>query len=287
MNRKRSFHKRGTLDLPIAFYKINAKDSNLSASSYWHPELEMGMVMQGTITMRIQDTTYSFTKGDIYIVLPDQLHGLCNVSKEAVRHLLIIDLKAVTMTREHFFQKTFVEPLTQGRMTMPKVLRRNHPAYEAVAQQMLRLGKVMIYSQGYKLVRYSAVLQICTALQPYCRIQEAAADTLPVNEIAKQCIAYIRDHYAEKLTLMDIAAGCSTHPNYLCAVFKKHTGQTVMEYLNRTRVEIGAKRLQDRKASISGIMAAVGFSSEETFRENFRKFKGVTPREYRKTVICE
>ena len=110
---------------------------------------------------------------------------------------------------------------------------------------------------------------------------------MPSNEIAKQCIVFIREHYAQRLTLAHIATGCLSQPNYLCAVFKKHTGQTVMEYLNRTRVEIGAELLQNRAMTIGEVMTAVGFSSEETFRENFRKFKGVTPREYRKTVICE
>ena len=52
MENNRTYHKRGTPDLPIAFYKIKARDCELS-SSYWHPELELGMVMKGTITMRI------------------------------------------------------------------------------------------------------------------------------------------------------------------------------------------------------------------------------------------
>ena len=286
MEKNRTYHKRGTPDLPIAFYKIRARDCKLS-SSYWHPELELGMVMKGTITMRIQNTTRSFAQGDIYIVLPNQLHGLRNVSRESVHHLLIADAKAFAMAGTHFFQKQFVEPLFQGRMTMPEVLRPDHPAYEKVAQQMHRLEQVQIYAEGYKLERYSALLQICAALQPFCRIRETAAEPLPSNEIAKQCIVFIREHYAQRLTLADIAAGCLSQPNYLCAVFKKHTGQTVMEYLNRTRVEIGAELLQNRAMTIGEVMTAVGFSSEETFRENFRKFKGVTPREYRKTVVSE
>ena len=280
----RSYHKRGTMDLPIAFYKIKITDYELSHSS-WHPELEIGIVQKGTITMRIGNTSRSFAQGDIYIVPPNQLHGLHNASKGAVEHILNINPSALAMEPTHFFQKTFVAPLTEGRLMMPEVLRPDHPAYEAVAAQLRRLAAAEIYTQGYKLERYAAVLQICAALQSYCQVQDTPVSTLPTNEIAQQCIAYIRENYARKLTLGNIAVGCSSQPNYLCALFKRHTGQTVMGYLNRTRVEISAELLKDRSISISDAMLAVGFTSEVTFRENFRKFLGVTPRAYRKQIF--
>lgn len=284
MENGRAYHKRGTSDLPIGFYKPKVTDSDFHYT-YWHPELEIGMVVSGTITMLMHNTTQSFSQGDIFIVPSNQLHGLRNAAKGTVQHLLIVDQKAFSMEREHFFQKEFVEPLIEGRLVMPGVLHPDHPAYEKVVKQMQRLARAQIYAPGYKLERYSAVLQLCTALQPYCRIRETMVRKLPTNEVAKQCIVYIREHYSSKLTLGDIAAGCSLQPNYLCSVFKKYTGQTVMEYLNRTRVDIGAELLQNRSVSISEAMAAVGFSSEETFRENFRKFKGVTPRQFRKNGV--
>lgn len=284
MDNGRAYHKRGTQDLPISFYKIKIADSDLF-NTYWHPELEIGLVVKGTITMLVENTTRSFAEGDIFLLPPNRLHGLRNASRGAVQHLLIVNVKAISMSPEHFFQKLFVEPLAEGRLTMPEVLHPDHPAYEKVVGQMHRLAEAQIYAPGYKLIRYSAVLQLCAALQPYCSIRETIVQTLPTNEIAKQCIIYIRDHYHRKLTLADVAAGCSLQPNYLCAVFKKHTGQTVMGYLNRTRVEISAELLKDRSISISDAMLAVGFTSEVTFRENFRKFLGVTPRAYRKQIF--
>ena len=284
MSNSRGYHKRGTKDLPVAFYKIKITDYELSRN-YWHPELEVGMVRKGTITMLIGNTSRSFAQGEIFIVPPNQLHGLHNASSGAVQHVLNVNPAALAMEQTHFFQKSFVEPLAEGRLTMPEVLRPDHPAYEAVATQLRRLAATEIYTQGYKLERYAAVLQICAALQPYCRVGDTSTSVLPTNGIVRQCVAYIRGNYAKRLTLGDIATGCSAQANYLCAVFKKQTGQTVMEYLNRTRIEIGAKRLEDREASIAEVMTSVGFSSEETFRENFRKFKGTTPREYRKKAL--
>ena len=280
----KAYHKRGTTDLPIAFYKMPITERELS-HTYWHPEIEIGMVMKGTITMLIGNKTCSFAQGEIFVLPPNQIHGLRNASKGAIQHVLIADSLAITMCQTHFFQKSFVEPLIDGRLMLPERLTLEHPAYEAVSGQMKRLAKVEIYKPGYKLQRYAALLHICAALQPYCRAREALVPVLPTNDLARQCIVYIRGNYARRLTLAEIASNCSSQPNYLCAVFKKHTGQTVMEYLNRTRVEIGSELLKERTATISSVTVAVGFSSEVTFRENFRKFKGISPREYRKNVL--
>jgi len=283
MEQSREYRRRGTPDLPIAYYR---RSERKTPHCIWHPELELILAVEGTVTMQLNTATRSFSAGDILIISPNQPHKLLNKSKGAVLRYLIIDPMALTMTQEHVFQKTFVDPLAQGRLELPELLTPEHPAYEKVLQQMQRLDDAQIYFPNYKVLRYSVALQVCMALLPYCRIcRENTLDMLPPNEIARHCAVFIHTNYARKLTLGEIAAGCSVQPNYLCAVFKKYTDQTVMGYLNRTRVEAAAVLLQDKSISVAHVMSRVGFSTEAAFRENFRKYKGLTPRAYRKQLI--
>ena len=55
-------------------------------------------------------------------------------------------------------------------------------------------------------------------------------------ELVAPVFPYIAEHYAQKITLKDLAAACCVNVSHLCRVFKKLTGKTVMEYLNEYRL---------------------------------------------------
>ena len=103
----------------------------------------------------------------------------------------------------------------------------------------------------------------------------------PHEEPFKQMMAYIDRHYAEKITLDDIAAQGGTGKTLCTAIFRKYTGETPVECLIRRRIEAGTEALLGSGGSIAGIAYACGFSSASHFTEVFRKKMGCTPREYR------
>lgn len=61
------------------------------------------------------------------------------------------------------------------------------------------------------------------------------------NEAVKNCMLYINQHFCERISLEDLAVQLHIHPNYLCTLFKEHTGQTVFQYLHRILMEHAAK----------------------------------------------
>lgn len=63
--------------------------------------------------------------------------------------------------------------------------------------------------------------------------------------------------------------------------FKKATGNTVVEYIQRVRVEAAKKDLEKGRKTVSEVMYDVGYSDPTAFREVFRNYVGLTPLEYR------
>ena len=96
------------------------------------------------------------------------------------------------------------------------------------------------------------------------------------------CMQYIQNRITEKLTLEEIANHCHLHPNYLCAVFKQYTGETLFQYRNRFRVETAIALLQQEKLPISKVAELSGFRSECQFYQKFKEHTGITPRAYAK-----
>ncbi|MBR2562605.1 MAG: helix-turn-helix transcriptional regulator, partial [Eubacterium sp.] len=71
------------------------------------------------------------------------------------------------------------------------------------------------------------------------------------------------------------------NPSYLSTLFKQVTGQTFKEYLNHVRIQEAQRLLTHTDYPIMEISIACGFSDQSYFTKVFRKYTGLTPRQYR------
>lgn len=94
-------------------------------------------------------------------------------------------------------------------------------------------------------------------------------------------IAYTNEHYAENLSITDIASQFDFTPNYLSSMFKKHTGINFVEYLTKLRLNKAKELLLCGNQSIKEIGESVGYYSQSYFTKIFIKYENCTPGEYR------
>ena len=92
---------------------------------------------------------------------------------------------------------------------------------------------------------------------------------------------FIRQHYAEKLTLESIAAEVCLSPGYLSSLFKAEAGESLFAYLNRFRVKRSQQLLLESNASLVDVAHACGFEDQSYFARVFKKYTGVSPGKYR------
>lgn len=102
------------------------------------------------------------------------------------------------------------------------------------------------------------------------------------NVNMEKILAYMKEHYAEPLTLTAVAKHFYFNPCYLSSYFSSHLYEGFIEYLNKIRIEEAAKFLMEGIASISEISGMVGFSDHSYFCKVFKKIKGISPSEYRR-----
>lgn len=93
---------------------------------------------------------------------------------------------------------------------------------------------------------------------------------------------YIHEHYAEPLSLTEIAKHFHFNPSYLSSYFTSHNKEGFSEYLNKIRVEKAADLLKQDFASISEISGKVGYSDHSYFTKVFKKLTGISPSQYKK-----
>lgn len=96
-----------------------------------------------------------------------------------------------------------------------------------------------------------------------------------------KCMDYVSRHYKEKIYLQDMAESLGLSSTYLSRLFARETGMQLQEYINRFRVERAANLLTYSEESISYIAEYVNFPSQSYLGKMFRKYKHMTPKEYR------
>ncbi|WP_379160018.1 helix-turn-helix domain-containing protein [Paenibacillus sp. sgz5001063] len=95
------------------------------------------------------------------------------------------------------------------------------------------------------------------------------------------CQNYIFNHLYEELTLGKLADVVGLNASYLSQQFKKDTGLAVSDYIQRERIE-EAKRLMDLPGiTLSDIATRLHFNDQSYFTKVFKKYTGMTPRQFR------
>ena len=104
------------------------------------------------------------------------------------------------------------------------------------------------------------------------------------NSHVKKIKRYISEHLASCISLSALAAAVHLAPEYLCALFKHHTGETIFEFINRERIEEAKQRMLSDDSSLLEIAASCGFPNYNYFSTTFKRLVGVTPSRYRKNA---
>lgn len=111
-----------------------------------------------------------------------------------------------------------------------------------------------------------------------------------VNEERKQAyshainriMAYIHEHILQEINLEQIAEEVFLHPNYLSHLFKKEVDISLIQFINRRRIEESKYFLLHTTSTISDIALLFHFCNQSYYTSLFKKYTGVTPKEYRR-----
>lgn len=101
------------------------------------------------------------------------------------------------------------------------------------------------------------------------------------SELIKKAIGYIYEHFNTPLTLEETAESVHLHPSYFSSLFKQSTGSSFKEYLNMVRIEESKRLLSNTDFSIIDVAVAVGFDDQSYFSKVFKKYTGLTPKQFR------
>ena len=178
-------------------------------------------------------------------------------------------------------------------LTMLAGLRSEYPDMQVIvltgyrdfqyAQEAIRLGVARFLLKPSKMGEINEALAAVTA-----RLDKAAPEeeTEELREhsgsfLVRQATAYIEKHYAEKLTLQEVADACYVSQWHLSKLLNRHTDGNFYDVLNSVRINAAKRLLRDPSLKIGEIGEMVGYADTAHFARVFKKLVGMSANEYR------
>lgn len=107
------------------------------------------------------------------------------------------------------------------------------------------------------------------------------------SQVIEDCINYIEFNLTEELNLDVLARRFSVHSSTLSKKFKHEMGETLTDYINERRVRASLPLLAATRLPVGEVAEKVGYLNENYYSRIFKKIQGMTPREYRNTMLGE
>lgn len=100
------------------------------------------------------------------------------------------------------------------------------------------------------------------------------------NHLVKSAMEYIGDKYKKNIMLIDLAKHLGVTPQYMSRVLNAYSDLTFSELVSKDRIE-ESKILLRGNMKVNEVAFSLGFQSQNYFTKVFKKFTGMTPREYK------
>ncbi|ASU32878.1 AraC family transcriptional regulator [Mucilaginibacter xinganensis] len=251
-----------------------------------HAEIQITWIRKGEGTLLAGNSMHVFREGEIYVIGANLPHlfksdpAYFQGDSEREVHTVTIffnpsgKLSALFSLPEMKTVKTFITQ-NQSGFKVPDSM------YTAMAARIAAIQKASGVEQLYSFIELLNVLSATNNLQPLSSGSYSFSMTDPEGMRIASVYNYIMQNYSSPLTLEDVAMQAHLTPTAFCRYFKKHTRHTLVNFVNKVRVNEACKMLVNGSAkSIATIAYSCGFNSITNFNYVFKTITGVSPRDY-------
>jgi len=135
-------------------------------------------------------------------------------------------------------------------------------------------------SQWTQAARALTVLAVIDVARLVLRGEPPAGQATVVAEV----FAYIEEHFAEPISLDDVALGLARSAPSVARTMRRYTGRTVNEWIAERRMAEARRLLAETDAPVGYISGRIGFRDPAYFRRRFKQAHGVAPNGWRRSV---
>ncbi len=200
--------------------------------------------------------------------------------KQWINSLKLGDSEKAHKMIEEIYQINFKEKQISaecGRLLLLDCLE----TIKQVAKELnisLEIDTKDVFKKSYTV--YDIRDKIDDLIEEICKITDQVKENAKERE--ERIIQYIKEHYKDmNLNVATVADQFELNASYLSRLFKEQTGENLLSYINKYRVEQAKKLLQGTTKTLIKVAEETGFLNTAALTRAFKKYEGVTPGQYK------
>lgn len=258
-------------------YEYSVKDKSY-VPMHWHDALEVISILEGELLVELDGRKIQLYAGDLMIFNPNELHSTTSLSGNTA---VLVQVPSEPLGKA--FQLNLNRQIVYNPHTKNELKRTVIDEIRALMLEMKELEEQRPY--GWIIQFETRNLQIIYKI--YATFSQPVSDAVlrgnaRNRERISAVISYTQAHYAEPISLDEVAELTHLQKNYFCRTFRETVGMTYQNYLNELRLAMIYKVLLVSDETLTDLLAKHGFTNYKLFRTMFNERFGCTPSELRK-----
>lgn len=288
-SQKREVKLHGTYGFPVYVgRKLISAYPTGSFPWHWHDEVEFTLAASGQMEYRINDSRYLLSAGQGLFCNSGALHsgsmqeGDCDYISITVHPRLLSGFEGSVVGAK------YVTPLVESRGLSSLLLTRDEPWQAGAIDDLYKVYELCSQRpEGYELLVQSIFMQIWAGLSAHYSGQVSRGQTDDPEKLRRlrEILTFLHEHYADKITLEDIAAHVGLCKSECCRFFKRQMGTPLFDYLLDYRIGRSLRSLKSG-SSVAQAAEASGFGDPSYYAKVFRAHTGRSPSQYRKEAAA-
>lgn len=270
--------KHGEAFFPIEQYLTELNKETPVVTTHWHEEAEFTLIKGGNCTYQIDLTDYDAKEGDIIFIPPLVLHScLCDNGREMKSETYVFHLNFLGGNSTDICSTRYLTPMMKQEIKIPVLITKQHPVYQSLRRIFGQIHS--LYEEttiGYELAIKALFLQAMFLLLQYSEKTTSVSNDTSSDKL-KSVLEYIEIHFAEAISVAELAKLCYFSEYHFMRFFKKHMNMTCVEYMNNLRLEKSVELFEQGNTSILDVSMSVGFHNLSYFHRAFKKKYHMTP----------
>ena len=259
----------------------------LSRTPHMHSEIELGLILDGSVVLQTGTDICNLTKGDLYLVNSLDAHEFQGNGNGA----LILSVQLSTRLIDSFWPE---QPNLRflGSARVRDHFGEKEDRYELLRLLCVELAYTYLGRQpDHEYKCFSLTAQLLHQIKREIPNQILSKqDYLPLQQKNDRILSvtnYIDENFTQKLLLEDIARREGVSMTYLSHLFKDTLGITFQDYLKQKRFDHACNLIATTQRKILDISISSGFSDVRYLTKLFQERFGCTPKEYRKGISVQ
>lgn len=274
---------------PINAHRFVCTPQDNIFTCHWHDELEFLLIREGETLLQIETEYVPVKAGEAVLINSGELHaGFIPTEGSGFSFTAIVFHPSMLYgSGLDAIQTRYLDPILKGKFPHFLQIKPGTPWESSVLTELAGLDALlaergMAFELGAKAHLFHLFFLILSNRGEWgdSRVPESAQ-----GERIKRVLTHIRDHYTQHLSIQELADLAGFSPGHFCSFFRRMTGTTFIDYLNRYRVNRAADLLRETDRKILDVAMEVGFDNASYFITKFRKYMRCTPHIWRKGQV--